>query len=89
VTMACRSGCGACCIAPSISEPFFGMPEGKPAGMPCTHLSEDFACKLFGDPRRPAMCSQFMAEESVCGFDRRDALARLAKLEIESQPVRS
>lgn len=25
--MDCRSGCGACCIAPSISSPIPGMPE--------------------------------------------------------------
>jgi len=25
----CRSGCGACCIAPSISSPIPGMPNGK------------------------------------------------------------
>jgi Fe-S-cluster containining protein len=89
VTMVCRAGCGACCIAPSIKEPFYGMPEGKPAGHPCVHLDEDFACGLFDDPRRPAVCAGFMAEESICGFDRTDALARLTLLEIESQPIRS
>lgn len=25
----CRSGCGACCIAPSISSPIPGMPDGN------------------------------------------------------------
>ena len=30
--MNCREGCGACCIAPSISSPIPGMPHGKPAG---------------------------------------------------------
>ncbi|MCR3872443.1 YkgJ family cysteine cluster protein, partial [Pseudomonas aeruginosa] len=28
--MQCRAGCGACCIAPSISSPLPGMPAGKP-----------------------------------------------------------
>lgn len=28
-TFECRPGCGACCIAPSISSPIPGMPEGK------------------------------------------------------------
>ena len=32
--MECRLGCGACCIAPGIHEPFAGMPQGKPAGKP-------------------------------------------------------
>jgi Fe-S-cluster containining protein len=27
--LACRSGCGACCIAPSISSAIPGMPQGK------------------------------------------------------------
>ena len=30
--MECRTDCGACCIAPSISSPIPGMPQGKPAG---------------------------------------------------------
>ena len=34
----CRVGCGARCIAPSIATPFFGMPEGKPAGVRCVHV---------------------------------------------------
>jgi len=28
--LACRSGCGACCIAPSIASPIPRMPQGKP-----------------------------------------------------------
>ncbi|HEY9032518.1 MAG TPA: YkgJ family cysteine cluster protein, partial [Pseudomonadales bacterium] len=28
--MECRPGCGACCIAASLNQPFFGMPQGKP-----------------------------------------------------------
>jgi Fe-S-cluster containining protein len=31
--MDCRAGCGACCIAPSISSPIPGMPDGKLWGM--------------------------------------------------------
>jgi hypothetical protein len=30
---ACRPGCGACCIAPSITSPIPGMPDGKPSVM--------------------------------------------------------
>jgi Fe-S-cluster containining protein len=30
--MDCRIGCGACCIAPSISSPIPGMPNGKLLG---------------------------------------------------------
>ncbi|MCH1995921.1 YkgJ family cysteine cluster protein, partial [Achromobacter xylosoxidans] len=37
-SLACRPGCGACCIAPSITRPIPGMPDGKPAGVPCIQL---------------------------------------------------
>ncbi|UFI46794.1 YkgJ family cysteine cluster protein [Pseudomonas savastanoi] len=72
--MDCRSDCGACCIAPSITSPIPGMPEGKPAGERCLHLSVEFLCALFGRPERPAVCSQFKAAEDVCGVDRADAI---------------
>lgn len=72
--MDCRSGCGACCIAPSITSPIPGMPEGKPAGERCLHLSVKFLCDLFGKPERPAVCSQFKASEDVCGSDQDDAI---------------
>lgn len=49
--MECRSNCAACCIAPSISSPIPGMPEGKPAGIPCIQLTPDLKCKLFGDKK--------------------------------------
>ena len=31
----CRPGCAACCIAPSISSPIPGMPDGNVAGAVC------------------------------------------------------
>ncbi|MFY8177903.1 MAG: YkgJ family cysteine cluster protein, partial [Limnohabitans sp.] len=46
--MHCRSGCGACCIAPSITSPLPGMPQGKPAGVPCVQLLPDMRCAVFG-----------------------------------------
>lgn len=84
--MECRAGCGACCIAPSIAEPFFGMPDGKPAGVICVQLAADMRCKLFGDRRRPALCDAFAAEPSVCGRTREEALLNIAELEILSEP---
>lgn len=65
--MKCREGCGACCIAPSISSPIPGMPLGKPAGQRCVQLSLDNLCALFGLPERPAVCSAFNADPEVCG----------------------
>lgn len=75
--MECRSGCGACCIAPSITSPIPGMPQGKPAGERCLHLSVDMLCGLFGRPERPAVCSQFSADVEVCGSSSEDAIRLL------------
>ena len=79
--MDCRLHCGACCIAPSISSPIPGMPHGKPAGVPCVHLTDDFLCKLFNDPSRPDVCKGFQAEPTICGETREEALDVLNQLE--------
>lgn len=83
--MKCRLGCGACCISPSISSPIPGMPEGKPAGMPCVQLTEDFQCAIFNQPDRPACCSGLQAEADMCGDDREHALNWLSWLERETR----
>jgi len=72
--MICREGCGACCIAPSISSPIPGMPFGKPAGQRCVQLSLDNLCALFGLPERPAVCAAFNADPEVCGVSDQDAV---------------
>ena len=72
--MECRPGCGACCIAPSITSPIPGMPNGKPAGVRCLHLSLDMLCGIFGKPGRPAVCDQFAAEPEVCGTSAQEAI---------------
>ena len=79
--MRCRVGCGACCIAPSISSPIPGMPHGKPAGVRCVQLTEDNRCAIFGQPERPPVCASLRAEPSMCGANRSHALAWLARLE--------
>lgn len=84
--MQCRSGCGACCIAPSIAEPFYGMPAGKPAGIVCVHLLEDYRCAIFERPERPAACANFQAETDYCGTDRDHALIILTDLEEGTRP---
>ncbi len=85
--MNCRSGCGACCIAPSISSPIPGMPHGKPAGIPCVQLLPDYRCALYGRPERPAVCVSLRPTEEMCGADREDALAYLARLEAATRPA--
>lgn len=78
---ACRPGCGACCIAPSISSAIPGMPQGKPAGVRCIQLSEDNRCLIFGDPRRPAVCASLMPSAEMCGNSADAAMAWLTRLE--------
>lgn len=84
--MDCRPGCGACCIAPSISSPIPGMPAGKTAAVPCIHLTDDLRCALFGRPERPAVCSQLKPAPEMCGNRREEALAHLAWLELVTAP---
>jgi uncharacterized protein len=79
--MECRVGCGACCIAPSISSPIPGMPHGKAAGVRCVQLTEDNRCKLFGRPERPEVCGALRPSEEMCGHSRSDAMTYLTFLE--------
>ena len=79
--MDCRLGCGACCIAPSISSPIPGMPDGKPAGVRCVQLDEENLCKLFGTPHRPAVCAAFLPDRSICGGSDESVLWILTELE--------
>lgn len=84
--MNCRPGCAACCIAPSITTPLPRMPEGKPAGVPCLHLTPDLRCDLFGDPRRPAVCGGLQPSPEMCGETREYALRHLSELERLTAP---
>lgn len=85
--MACRVGCGACCIALSISSPIPGMPGGKPAGIRCVQLTDDNRCLLFGLPERPAVCARLRPEPEMCGDSAAEALANLALLERLTRPA--
>lgn len=78
---ACRPGCGACCIAPSISSPIPGMPDGKPAGARCVQLDAAGRCRLYGRADRPAVCARLAPAREMCGDARAHALAWLARLE--------
>jgi Fe-S-cluster containining protein len=83
--MTCRPGCGACCIALSISSPIPGMPDGKPAGVRCIHLAGDNLCLLFGRTDRPSVCDRLRPNEEMCGTNRDHALAFLAELEMATR----
>lgn len=89
MSLNCRSGCAACCTAPSISSPIPGMPSGKPAGVPCIQLNEQLRCKIFGQPERPAVCGQLQASVEMCGpLDDQGQFARiyLTRLEQLTRP---
>lgn len=67
----CR-GCGVCCTEISISTPFNGHADGKPAGVPCTHLQGSL-CGLFNQPERPEICISFQANTDICGTNAEEA----------------
>jgi len=87
--MNCRVGCGACCIAPSITSAIPGMPRGKPAGVRCIQLTEDNRCQLFGKPERPAVCNRLQPSEDMCGRSTQDAMQHLTFLERFTTPFHS
>lgn len=84
--MECRVGCGACCIAISISSPIPGMPQGKPAGVRCVQLTNDNRCALFGRPERPLVCRHFQPSLSLCGRTFQEAMTNLSLLEGATRP---
>jgi Fe-S-cluster containining protein len=79
--MECRVGCGACCIAASVSSSIPGMPGGKPAGVRCVQLTSDNRCNLYGKPERPAVCSGFQASSEMCGGSFHEAIKYIEWLE--------
>ncbi|HUZ18108.1 MAG TPA: YkgJ family cysteine cluster protein [Spirochaetia bacterium] len=85
--MNCRIGCGACCIALSISSPISGMPDGKPAGVRCIQLSSENRCKLYGKPERPRVCDSLRANREMCGENTEDAFRYIARLEELTAPA--
>ena len=84
--MDCRPHCAACCIAPSISSPIPGMPQGKPAGVPCVQLTAELRCALFGRPERPAVCGSLRPSPVMCGESRERAMRWRDHLEETTLP---
>ncbi|MGB0722534.1 MAG: YkgJ family cysteine cluster protein [Gammaproteobacteria bacterium] len=82
--MDCRPHCAACCIAPSISSPLPGLPDGKPAGVPCPHLDPDLRCRLFGSPERPRVCTDLKPCPEMCGTHAAQAMNMLTRLEADT-----
>jgi Fe-S-cluster containining protein len=84
--MKCRVGCGACCIALSISSPIPGMPRGKPSGVRCVQLSAENTCLLYGKAQRPEVCVNLKPSPQMCGSNREEALEYLQDLEEVTKP---
>ena len=82
----CRAGCGACCIAPSISPSHPALPDGKPADVRCPHLTDDIRCALFGKPERPPTCVGLRPSEDMCGGSAEAAMATLVAWERLTRP---
>ena len=85
--MDCRVGCGACCIALSISSAIPGMPHGKPAGVRCVQLTADNRCQLFGQPERPTVCVRLNPTREMCHDTAEEAIAWLTWLENFTAPT--
>ena len=84
--MDCRRGCGACCIAISISSPIPGMPDGKPAGVRCVNLSDDNECTIHDQPDYPEVCRKLTPDAEMCGATFAEAMIYLTELEILTTP---
>lgn len=85
--MDCRIGCAACCTVISITSPIPGMPQGKPAGVPCVQLTLEGRCSIFGMPDRPAVCSSLQPQPEMCGTTNEEAIRILTELEIATGPA--
>jgi uncharacterized protein len=86
VIVKCRIGCGACCIAPSISSSIPGMLKGKLAGERCIQLTEDNKCKLFGEDSRPKVCLSLEPSVELCCESSSEAILFLTLLEEATKP---
>lgn len=62
------------------------MPDGKPAGVRCVQLDDANRCRIFGDPRRPAVCGGLQPTIEMCGDRREHALRFLGDLERATAP---
>ena len=58
-----------------------GLPNGKPAGMRCPHLTDGNLCSIFKSPERPAVCDGFKAERLFCGDTNEEAIKILTSIE--------
>lgn len=60
------------------------MPQGKPAGVRCIHLTADNRCDIYSD--RPEVCRRLRPMPEMCGNTQEEAMAYLAFLEAATAP---
>jgi hypothetical protein len=61
------------------------MSAGKPAGVRCAQLTDEYRCAVFGRPQRPSCCSGLQPSAEMCGDSREHALAFLDRLEAATR----
>jgi hypothetical protein len=72
-------GCGACCIARRFRR--------SPNRLVCRAAPDDeWRCRIFGQPERPACCSGLQPSPEMCGLSREHALKWLSELEVLTHP---
>ena len=57
------------------------MPNGKPAGVRCIHLTVENYCKIHDQPDYPAVCRNLKPSTEMCGESFDEAMKYLIKLE--------
>jgi hypothetical protein len=57
------------------------MPDGKPAGVRCIHLMDDYRCAIYNNGK-PQVCEGFNAEEEFCGSNQEEAMRILGSLSL-------
>ena len=62
------------------------MLMGKPSGVRCVQLTEDYLCRLYGRPERPPVCVRLRPNQEMCGNNAAEALEWLYALERATRP---
>lgn len=56
------------------------MPDGKPAGVRCINLLDDYKCAIYTYSAKPKVYIDFKAEPEFCGSSREEAMEILFSL---------
>jgi hypothetical protein len=62
------------------------MPAGKPAGVPCVHLTPGWTCSIHGEPGYPLVCRNFHASSDFCGYTNEEAHRIIGEIERATHP---